>query len=84
MVTDKILMNTQIFIKNRSHLYYLNRPCYLFPVDSKFSINKDADGNLHFANENFISPIIQMVTFEGGNITECSYRGVWNDIEGRL
>ena len=28
--------------------------------------------------------IIRMVTFGGGNITECSYRGVWNDIEGRL
>ena len=26
--------------------------------------------------------IIRMVTFEGGNITECSYRGVWNDSEG--
>ena len=28
--------------------------------------------------------VIRMVTFEGGNITECSYRGFWNDIEGRL
>ena len=28
--------------------------------------------------------IIRMVTFGGGNITECSYRWVWNDIEGRL
>ena len=30
------------------------------------------------------SVIIRMVTFGGGNITECSYRGVSNDIEGRL
>ena len=31
-----------------------------------------------------MSDIIRMVTFGGGNITECSYRGVWNYIEGRL
>ena len=31
-----------------------------------------------------LNDIIRMVTFGGGNITECSYRGVWNDIEGRL
>ena len=28
--------------------------------------------------------IMRMVTFEGANIMECSYRGVWNHIEGRL
>ena len=27
--------------------------------------------------------IIRTVTFGGGNITECSYRGVWNDNSGR-
>ena len=32
----------------------------------------------------WLQDIIRMVTFGGGNITECSYRGVWNDNEGKI
>ena len=43
--------------------------------------SNDDDGN---DDGSYQGNIIWIVTFEGGNITECSYCGVWNDIEGRL